>query len=161
MNSVGHCLANGLIGVLSLFGTLLAAAIGWVTLEFLGRPYRKFLDLRGEVIRLLVETANVSARFKEPRSENDSVEVFELSDEETRRLTDAVVAFRNLAAQMTAFAENETVARKIAYLFGYNPVGASQALIGISNTRHLYGRSRKYHLDNLAKALKFERARIA
>lgn len=153
-------LVSALSGVLSLFGTFLAAAIGWVTLEFLGRPFRKFFDLRGEVIRLSVETANIPARFKEPRSANDSPEVFELSDEDTKRLEEAVRALRNLAAQMTAFAENETIALRIAYLFGYNAKAASQALIGISNTRHLYGPSRKYHIDGLKRALKLDRNQV-
>jgi hypothetical protein len=30
-----------------------AAAIGWITLEFLGRPLRRFFGLRGETVELL------------------------------------------------------------------------------------------------------------
>lgn len=142
-------------GVLNAFGSFLAAAIGWIALEFVARPFRKFFDLRGEIIRLSVQTANIPAQYREPRSTDDNPEIFQLSEDETKRLQAAVATFRDVAAQMTAFAENETYALKLTRILGYNPIAASQALMGISNTRHLYGQSRKYHLDNLAKALKF------
>jgi len=45
-----------------VIGSFLAAALGWVVLEFVARPLRKFYDLRGEVIRRLTEYANVSPR---------------------------------------------------------------------------------------------------
>jgi hypothetical protein len=32
-----------------VIGSFLAAALGWVVLEFIARPLRKFYDLRGEV----------------------------------------------------------------------------------------------------------------
>ncbi len=42
-------------------GSFFAAAFDWVVLEFVGRPLRRFYDLRGEVIRRLTEFANVGA----------------------------------------------------------------------------------------------------
>jgi hypothetical protein len=36
--------------VLQAVGSFAAAAIAWVTLDFVGRPLRKFYDLRGETI---------------------------------------------------------------------------------------------------------------
>jgi hypothetical protein len=32
-------------------GSYAAAAFAWVVLEFIGRPLRRFIDLRGEIIR--------------------------------------------------------------------------------------------------------------
>src|SRR5258708_33204409 len=35
-----------------------AAVIGWLTLEFVGRRFRRFYDLRGEIISRLVQFSN-------------------------------------------------------------------------------------------------------
>jgi hypothetical protein len=43
-----------------VIGSFFAAALGWVILEFVGRPLRKFYDLRGEVIRRLTHHSFVS-----------------------------------------------------------------------------------------------------
>ncbi len=38
-----------------------AVVIGWLTLEFVGRSFRRFYDLRGEIILRLAHFENVGA----------------------------------------------------------------------------------------------------
>lgn len=142
-----------------VIGSFLAAALGWVVLEFVGRPLRKFFDLRGEIIRRLIEFANIRARWKlvEDSSGAVSAEATEisLSEAEIARLEDAKKALRDLASQMSAFAENETSARLVAQLLGYNLREASAGLIGLSNSFDIYGETKAFHRKTLARALRF------
>lgn len=140
---------------------LFAGAFGWFATQFVGGPIRKFFDLRGEIIEQFIRTANIPAQYREPRRAGDDPKVFEMTDEETQRLNAAVITFRELSAKMAAFVENERIALSVIRWFGYGPEAAKQALMGISNTRHLYGLTRKKHLDDLAAALKFRTMRIA
>jgi hypothetical protein len=72
-------------------------------LEFVGRPLRKFFDLRGEVIRRLIEFANVRAHWKELPDSSGAVsgnlEEIDLSAVDLARLEEAQRTFRDLASQ--------------------------------------------------------------
>jgi len=120
-----------------VIGSFLAAALGWVVLEFVARPLRKFYDLRGEVIRRLTEYANVSPRWREIPDDvgatSGNREQLELSAEEIERLKKAQDVLRDLASQMVAFAGNETWALYAAEAMRYDPRHAAEGLIGLSN----------------------------
>ncbi len=49
-------------GALSVALSFFAATVAWLVFEFVGRPFRRFFDLRGEVIYVLTVTANVRER---------------------------------------------------------------------------------------------------
>src|SRR5437667_268812 len=102
---------------LQVIGSFFAAALGWVILEFIARPLRKFFDLRGEIIRRCVEFSNVKARFKPIRDDSGAhsgeMETVSLSPEEEKKLDDVKKALRDLASQMRAFALNETLALNV------------------------------------------------
>jgi|SRR4051795_10612651 hypothetical protein len=135
----------------SLFG-FLAAAIGWLTLEFLGRPLRRFFDLRGEMVELLTRIANVRA------AHNDiNPLTTELTDQEMEALTKARMDVRALASKFRAFALNETLASSAAIWLGYNAYAAGQNLIGLSNTIDTYGADRADLKAAVSVALKFKR----
>ena len=147
--------------VLQVIGFFFAAAFAWITLEFVGRPLRKFFDLRGEIIRRLNEFANVRARLKEVPDSSGAIscdlEEMDLSAVEIARLEEAQRTFRDLASQMQAFAQNETFAQYVAeLLLRYKPQAASAALIGLSNSYDTYGASKARHRDNLRKALRIQ-----
>jgi hypothetical protein len=95
---------------LQVIGSFLAAALGWVVLEFVGRPLRKFFDLRGEIIRRLIEFANIRARWKDIPDSSGAVsgerEALSLSDGEIARLEEAQ---KNASRPRLA---NESVCRK-------------------------------------------------
>ena len=143
---------------MQVIGSFFAAAIAWVVLEFVGRPIRKFFDLRGEIIQKLVEYGKVQARYNAiepgrdvPAPYHDNMN--DLGEEEIKRLDEAKKCFRELAARMQAFAENETMALWAVRLY-YNLTAASLALMGLSNSYEIYG-ERARHRDRLVNALRF------
>jgi hypothetical protein len=130
-----------------MVGSFLAAALGWVALEFVARPLRKFYDLRGEVIRRLTEYANVRARLQPyPGAPAGTYEQLELSEEEGERLNKARDVLRDLASQMVAFADNETCALYVAKAMRYDPKHAAEGLIGLSNKIDIIDpQARRFH----------------
>ena len=50
----------GMTTVISAAGAILLGAIGWFTLEFVGRPIRQFFDLRREIHQQMMFLANVA-----------------------------------------------------------------------------------------------------
>jgi hypothetical protein len=78
---------------LQAVGSFAAAAFAWVALEFVGRPLRKFFDLRGEIIRRLIEFTNIRARWKEIPDSSGAIsgerEALDLSEAEIARLEEA------------------------------------------------------------------------
>jgi hypothetical protein len=143
---------------MQVIGSFAAAAFAWVILEFVGRPLRKFFDLRGEIIRHLTETANVSAQYQQLREEpgipHGSVLTLELTDAEKTRLIEARKTIRDLASQLRAFALNETSALYAVRFLGYDPLTASRGLLGLSNCIDTYGDEKAFHKKTTAKALK-------
>src|SRR5258707_9490264 len=97
--------------------------------------------------------ANVAAVEKE--SLDGSVESQEIGDDDLKRLREAQSVFRDLAARMRAFALNETFAVGIVKMWGYDPMEASTALLGMEGTLHRYGRSRNEAKAALEKLLNF------
>ncbi|MEY9607078.1 hypothetical protein ABIF74_011831 [Bradyrhizobium japonicum] len=126
-----------------------------MTLEFVGRPLRKFYDLHGETIYRLVNVANVRS-ITDPTEQSPSGETNQrrLSPKELEALEDAIKTVRDLASQMRAFAFNETLALHIVCWFGYDPEKASAAMIGLSNTMATYNAERVVHRESIKTALK-------
>jgi hypothetical protein len=154
----GSNMASVLIAIGSAFGGAIGAMLGWMASAFVGSPVRKFFDLRGEIIRRMTEFANVRARWKEIPDDVGAIsgnrEDMGLSDKEIERLESAQATLRDLAAQMRAFAENETLALWFITRLRYDPAGASAALIGLSNTYDTYGKGKAWQKQMLGKALK-------
>jgi hypothetical protein len=149
-----------MLALWQLIGSFAVATIGWLVLEFVGRPYRRFYDLRGEVIQALVQFANVRARYRaipdNVGATSGEMESLGLPDDEIERLELAKNTFRELAARMSAFAENETVALWLARTVAYNPAAASAGLIGISNSLDESSPDRAFHRRTLARALRLK-----
>lgn len=130
--------------------------VGWFAAGFIGRPIRRFFDLRGEVIRRWAQLANVGARWKEVRGEPGQVEEFDLPERGIARLEEAQDIFRDLAAQMRSFAQNEPLAMWLLKRFTrYDPEAASSALFGVSNTLDTYGAARAAKKKAVEDALQF------
>jgi hypothetical protein len=142
-----------LLGVIS---TVLFGTFGWIAIEFIGRPVRNFLDLRRQIRHQTLRLANVgvperpSAIDMEPGSpEQDQ---HERAMEPVRK---AQSILRELGVRAMAFGETEWAAAKVLRLMQLDPVGAGQALIGLSNVYDQYGEERAAHRAHLAKALRF------
>jgi hypothetical protein len=77
------------------------------------------------------------------------------TEADAKRLEEAEGIFRELASQMRAFAQNETLAVWIVKLLRYDPVMASSGLIGISHSLATYGRNRVLQKKRVQDALRF------
>lgn len=123
----------------SLLAGAIAAALGWAATEFVARPTRRFYDLRAEIIQKMAQYGNVRARYKETEVDRVIEETPHLNPSELAALEEAQLAIRGLATRMRAFAYNETAARWALTLFGYDPLKASDSLMGYSNYMNTYG----------------------
>jgi hypothetical protein len=140
--------------LLQAIGSFVAGAGAWVVLEFIGRPLRKFYDLRGDTIYLLAQTGNVRARLNEIPGNVGQVEVVQdFTDEDMATLKEAQNKIRDLASRFRAFAGNETYALRFALWIGYDPMKASGGLFGLSNSIEKSGSEKAFHKKTIAEAL--------
>jgi hypothetical protein len=126
--------------VWSTVGAFALGGVGWLVTSFVASPFRHFYDLRSEVIHKSVLYANVRAGAKQDRPDHKAHE--ELDNAGLERLRDAEDEFRDLAARMRAFALNEPFGAWLVRRRGYDPMKASSALLGVSNTIGTYGPDR-------------------
>jgi hypothetical protein len=140
-------------GVWSTIGAFALGGVGWAVTWFVGSPFRRFYDLRGEVIHRSVLYGNVLAVQKK-LADDSVVKTEELSDDEIKRLGEAVDVFRDLGARMRAFALNEPFAMWFVK-WRYDPWEASEALLRVSNTLPTYGGNRSDAKKILEKSLRF------
>ncbi|MCA1401939.1 hypothetical protein [Bradyrhizobium sp. BRP56] len=139
-----------------IWGAIAAFAlggIGWAVTSFIGGPFRQFYDLRSEVIQKSVLYADVRASAKQDRPDYKSH--VELNEAELTRLHKAQEEFRTLAARMRALALNERIAVWLVRRCGYDPLKASSALLGVSNTLDTYGPDRAAAASRLEQVLCF------
>jgi hypothetical protein len=143
--------------ILQTFGSLLAgavgAALGWVILEFVARPIRRFYDLRGEIIQKMAQYGNVRARYKETHDGKIIENMPSLRPTEESVLEEAQQVMRDLAARMRAFAYNESLARWVLTV-RYDPHKASQGLFGYSNSLDTYGGGKTSKIKMVEDALR-------
>ena len=137
--------------------TLLTGFVGgvgaWFFTDYITKPLRRFFDLRREVNRCLVYYGNVQARAKwtDDYTRRDPTDI---SPEEDVRLTEAQNAFRNLGAEMRAFANGDRLASRLVRGFGYNADKIAGALIAYSNEISTYGKLRFDAHGRLEKLLR-------
>lgn len=143
--------------ILDTIGSLglaaIAGGVGWAATEFVARPIRRFFDLRGEVIRRMAQYAILTVQF-----DKEGHEVETPVTEDAFREAESVT--RDLAAQMLAFAYNETFARSIlVHVLRYDPREASEGLFAISWTTRVAGSTLKNQpRERVAKALRIDRS---
>jgi hypothetical protein len=142
-----------------MLGSLFIGFVGgigaWFFTDNVTKPLRRFFDLRREVNRCLVYYGNVMPRFK-LTDEFSMRELTDISPEEDARLREAEKAFRNLGAEMRAFANADRLAYRLVCDLGYDADQIAGALIAYSNNLSTYGR---YRFDSLARLEKLLRIR--
>jgi hypothetical protein len=139
---------------LERYWRLCVGGVGWIVTSFVGQPFRRFFDLRNEVIHKSVLYANV--RAAQQAHVDGTTEPRSLDTEELGRLREAEDTFRDLAARMHAFALNEPLAVRLVSLWKFDPMTASSALLGVSNTLHSYGGDRAAAKSRLENELRFK-----
>jgi hypothetical protein len=115
---------------LSLVLGAVGAVVAWIALEFLGKPFRAFFDLKKAAVEALTDYGNVGTR---PVVLNDDHLFPKQIPGEERRQT-AAAAFRTIGSKFDGFARTEVFAVLILRMLKYDPQGASRGFIGFSNT---------------------------
>ena len=128
-------------------------AFGWFAIEFLGRPIRKFFDLR-RLVRHQILLANVPA--PQPRETCVTSEQIKRYAIDQKNAREAQRILRDLGARMLAFGESETAACIAIKPFGFDPSIAGHNLIGLSNSLDRYGSDRAALRRNVEEALRFK-----
>jgi hypothetical protein len=97
---------------LHALGVLALGALGWFTLEFLGRPIREFFSLRREVRQfMLLHWDDISA---------DQLIDPEEMTEWREKLVSTRATFSNLGARLGAFDQGEPFASWVVMKMGFN-----------------------------------------
>src|SRR5258707_3409833 len=104
-----------------------AGALGWIALEFLGKPIRAFFDLRDQVRVQLLSLANVAP--PKPRETISTFLEIQQYDMALKAGREAQRILRDLGSQMLAFSENEIATCNRIATFGLHAVAASLRLI--------------------------------
>jgi hypothetical protein len=138
--------------VLAAIGSLILGAIGWLMIEFAGRPIRRFFDLRGEVIRRMALYADIRKLIIQ--SEGGEVDTPVVPEAIGARAREAEGVIRDLAAQMLSFADNEALATLIiTHGLRYDARKAAVGLFALSYTMHTSGSLKKPPVEMVAEAL--------
>jgi HAMP domain-containing protein len=128
-------------------------AFGWFALELIGRPIRRFLDLRRSVRHQMLSLANVPT--PQPRETCVTSEQIRQYDRDLKNAREAQRILRDLASQILAFAESERAACIAIRPFGFDPSSAGSGLIGLSNALDRHGTNRASFRKNVERALRF------
>jgi hypothetical protein len=121
---------------------------GWLVLEFVGKPFRKFFDMKREALESLNNYGNVTV----PVLDDDLY--LPTTDSSKKRFREAREAFRTHGSRFLAFASTEWFAVVALNAMGYSPEAAGRGFIGLSNSLGEYGVTRHNNRDAIEKALK-------
>jgi hypothetical protein len=128
-------------------------ALAWFALELVGRPVRKFFELRRSVRHQMLALANVpTPQARETCVTSEQIRQY---DRDLKKAREAQGILHDLASQMLAFAESERAACMAIRPFGFDPSSAGSGLIGLSNTLDRQGKGRAGFHNNVERALRF------
>jgi hypothetical protein len=117
-----------------------AGAFVWFALELLGRPVRKFVDLRRTVHDQMLALADVpTPQARETCVTSEQIRQY---DRDLKKAREAQGVLRDLASQMLAFAESERAACIAIRPFGFDPALAGGGLIKLANALDRHGPER-------------------
>jgi hypothetical protein len=130
-----------------------AGALAWLALELVGRPVRKFFDLRRSVRQHMLSLADVST----PQARETCVtsEQIRQYDRDLKKAREAQRVLRDLAAQMLAFAESERAACIVIRPFGFDASAAGRGLTRLANALDRHGPERARFHGDVETALRF------
>jgi hypothetical protein len=122
-------------------------------LEFVGKPFRAFFDIKKGCLELLTLYGNVGAREIYLRDDHlQPIDPRFLAKE--KRIQEAEAAFRKCGSQLQAFANTETLADIALRRLGYQPLEAGRGFIGLSNTLGEHGQARNDNRKLIERSLK-------
>jgi HAMP domain-containing protein len=128
-------------------------AFAWFALELIGRPVRRFFDLRHTVRDQMLALANVpTPQARETCITSEQIRQF---DRDLKNAREAQGALRDLASQMLAFAESERAACIAVRPFGFDPSAAGNGLIELAKALDRHGPERARSQRTVETALRF------
>jgi hypothetical protein len=145
--------------MISNLSPVAAALISWIVFNTVGKPLLRFFDLRTEVRRTMILYGEVRARWREREKGRVSIVGGEdMTPDNLERLQEAENQYRDLAAQLRAFADTQPPTCAVLRWFGFDLRKASSGLVGLSNTLNTYGKTRAFQKQTVSEALKFSTA---
>lgn len=133
-------------------GPITIALLGWVAFNAIGKPVLRFFDLRTEVRRAMFLYENLCARWREANVSASANK--DATPTNFERLQAAEGEYRDLAAQVRAFADTQSPATVVLRWFGFDIRKASSGLLGLSNAINAYSKTRSFHRRAVNEALK-------
>jgi hypothetical protein len=131
-----------------------AGAFAWFALELVGRPVRKFFDLRQLVHQQMLALADVpTPQARETCVTSEQIRQY---DRDLKKAREAQGILRELASQMLAFAESERAACIAIKPFGFDPSAAGSGLIKLANALDRHGPERARFHRNVETALRLK-----
>lgn len=130
-----------------------AAAIGWLGFELVGRPVRKFIELRRIVRDQWPPLSDVPA--PQPRETCVTSEQIRRYDIDLKKAREAQRILRELASGMLAFAGREKAACIALKPFGCDPASAGNGMNGLADVLDRHGADRTGLRNKVEKALRF------
>jgi hypothetical protein len=123
-----------------------AGAFAWFALELVGRPVRKFFDLRRLVRDHMLALADVpTPQARETCVTSEQIRQY---DRDLKKAREAQRILNDLAAQMLAFAESERAACMAIRPAGFDASAAGSSLIRLANALDRHGPNRaRFHGD--------------
>jgi hypothetical protein len=128
-------------------------AFGWFALELVGRPVRRFFDLRRAVRHQMLSLANVAT--PQPRETCVTSEQIRQYDRDLKNAREAQRILRSLSSQMLGFAESERAACIAIRPFGFDPSAAGSGLIRLANALDRHGTDRARFHKSVETTLRF------
>lgn len=131
-----------------------AGALAWFALELVGRPVRKFFDLRRSVHDHMLSLADVpTPQARETCVTSEQIRRYDL---DLKKAREAQRILRELASQMVAFAANERAASFAIRLFGFDASAAGGALMKLADALDRHGPQRASAHRSVEAALRFK-----
>jgi hypothetical protein len=134
--------------ILDAFGGLVFGALGWLALEFIGRPVRDFFDLRRRVRTEMLKFEHVSL----PAEWNEDAIISQRPPLTALKNQDGL---RDLSAELIAFGQSEWLAVKILGRYGFDPVVAGQQLFLLASEAGTAAGGRSASYRAVLEALRF------
>lgn len=127
-------------------------AVGWLALEMIGRPVRKFFDLRRSVRDQFPLLADVPA--PQPRETCVTSAQIRQYDADLKNAREAQRVLRELASRMLAFAGSERAACVAIKPFGLDPAAAGNGMTGLASVLDRHGVDRAGFRSKVERALR-------
>jgi hypothetical protein len=134
--------------ILDAFGALVFGALGWLALEFLGRPIQEFFDLRRRIRTEMLKFERVSL----PMHGNEDDIISRRPPITAVRNQDSL---RELSAELISFGQSEWLAAKVLARYGFDPVLAGQQLSTLASEAGTTADGRSASYRAVLEALKF------